>query len=291
VVLGSGAIPLATRRDYLDLVVAASSEERVSLTNNRFSADVVAIARAETLPTLPDLPGDNALPRWLEEVAGYRVYDLRTRWRLAMDLDGPLELLLLGLADEPDGVELGIIRERLAAVRSVASSRRAELVVTGRISARTLLWLERRAAARVRAIVEERGLRAASRLAQGETAQAGDQRAPRSLLGALLERTGPGGLGAILAELGDAALIDSRVLLAHRVGPNEAVWPGPEDRFASDLLLPERIRDPWLRQLTEAARDAPIPIVLGGHSLVGPGIRLLLGRSRTSPRGAGSRWT
>ena len=70
------------------------------------------------------------------------------------------------------------------------------------------------------------------------------------------------------------------MLLAHRAGPDPAAWPSPEDRFAADLLLHERIADPWLRDLTAAAADAPIPVVLGGHTLVGPGLRLAVGRAR-----------
>jgi hypothetical protein len=41
-------------------------------------------------------------------------------------------------------------------------------------------------------------------------------------------------------------------------------------------MQPDSIADPWLRALTESARSAPIPIVLGGHTLVGPGVRLAL---------------
>jgi hypothetical protein len=288
VILGSGAIPLATPRDYRDLVRAAGVDDREALANNRFSADVVAIACAETLVAVPDLPGDNALPRWLAEVAGYAVRDLRSRWHLAYDIDGPLELVLAGHRGAPDGAGLGRLRSRTAAVRSVASDRRAELVIAGRVSVGTLAWLERGVAARVRAIVEERGLRAASRLAQDRAADPGEartERPPASLLGALLEHEGPGALGLLLARLGDAAIVDTRVLLAHRLGADERDWPDPEDRFASDLLLPERIRDPWLRELTMAAASASIPILLGGHSLVGPGARLLLGRrpARTLP--------
>jgi len=89
-----------------------------------------------------------------------------------------------------------------------------------------------------------------------------------------------------IAELGEdrserLGPVDTRVLLAHRFGTDERGWPVAEDRFASDLLLPERIADPWLRTLTAAASDATIPIVLGGHSLVGPGLRLALGRGRS----------
>ncbi len=102
------------------------------------------------------------------------------------------------------------------------------------------------------------------------------QRPAASVLGALLDHTGPDQLGAQLARLGEAAVIDTRVLLAHRFGADAARWPAAEDRFASDLLLHERIADPWLRDLTRAALDAPIPVVLGGHTLVGPGLRLAL---------------
>ena len=294
VILGSGAIPLATRRDYADLVAVAGSEGRRALANNRYSADVVAIACAEALFEVPDLPTDNALPRWLEEVGGFDVTDLRRRWRLALDIDGPLELVLLGRRDGPAGLDLRPLRDRLAAVRSVAMDRRAELLACGRVSVATLSWLERRVPARVRAIVEERGLRASARLAMAAddghdlTARrsvaaarrvtAVEPRPPASVLAMLLERDGPDAIGRVLARLGDAAIVDTRVLLAHRLGVDEAAWPAAEDRFASDLLLADRVRDPWLRALTAAAAGAPIPVLLGGHSLVGPGIRLLLGR-------------
>ncbi len=284
VVLGSGAIPLATPRDYRDLVATAATELREALTNNRYSADVVAIACAEAMTDLPDLPGDNALPRWLEEVAGYQVGDLRRRWRLGFDIDGPLELVLLGNPVPPHRPcpDLSMLRARIAAVRAASADRRAELIVSGRASVSSLAWLERAIPARIRAFVEERGLRAATRLAQEQApdAERAEPRPPASLLGALLERAGPDGLGRELARLGDAAIVDSRVLLAHRLGVDETAWPKAEDRFASDLLLPERVADPWLRELTEAAIHAPIPILLGGHSLVGPGVRLLLRRRR-----------
>jgi hypothetical protein len=284
VVLGSGAIPLATGADRRAFVAVAADDQRSALANNRYSADVVAIARADSLPAIPDLPGDNALPRWLEEVAGYRVEDLRRRWRLSFDLDGPLDLVLLGgNAGEADARDSDV-SGRLADVRTVAADRRAELLVAGRTSASTLGWLERHAAARVRAWVEERGLRAASRLAQSGAAAGGDGagrggrggRAAASLLGLTLERDGPGSLGEHLARFADAAIVDSRVLLAHRLGGDEAGWPSAEDRFASDLLLPDAVTDPWLRELTASAVAASIPVLLGGHTLVGPGVRLVV---------------
>ena len=276
IVLGSGAIPLATPADRRAFVRAAAGDAPAALANDRFSADVVAIARtARALRDLPELASDNALPRWLAETAGIPVADLRRRWRLGVDIDGPLDLVLLGgvWARSVADTDRAGVEARLDAVRAVTQDPRAELLVAGRTSAATLGWLERATASRTRALVEERGLR---------TTLAG-QRPPASVLGMLLERDGPAALGTALARLADAAILDTRVLLAHRLGADERGWPAPADRFASDLLLHERIADPWLRELTVAAADAPIPVLLGGHTLVGPGLRLAL-RTRRARR-------
>ena len=277
VVLGSGAVPLATASDRRAFVAAAASDAPIALANNRYSADIVGVSCAERLLDLPDLPSDNALPRWLEEIGGYRVDDLRRRWRLAFDIDGPLELVLLGR--RPAAADISTVRAQLAAVAAVAADRRRELLLSGRVSTATLRWLETGVEARVRALVEERGLRAASRLAQAGDGTA-PQRGPASVLGLLIDRDGPGSLGGHLAHLGDAAVVDTRVLLAHRLGADEAAWPAVEDRFASDLLAPDGIRDPWLRELSASALVASVPVLLGGHSVVGPGLRFVVANDR-----------
>ena len=273
IVLGSGAIPLATTHDRRELVAVAASAVPRALTNNRYSADVVAVARARSvLADMPDLETDNAVPRWLGEVAGVPVEDRRTRRRLGVDLDGPLDLVLLGgrwaAALHPEDTER--VDASLERVRRMTAEPDAELLVAGRVSASNLGWLEAHTASRTRALVEERGLR---------TRRAG-QRPAASVLGALIDEHGPSSLGAHLARLADAAIVDTRVLLAHRFGAAEGAWPIAEDRFASDLLLSDRIADPWLRDLTASAGEAPIPVVLGGHTLVGPGLPLALGRHR-----------
>jgi hypothetical protein len=271
VVMGSGAVPLATRRDRARFVSAAVGETGGrALANNRYSADVVAVPRARAaLADLPDLPADNALPRWLTDVAGLQVDDLGRRWRLAMDIDTALDLVVLGAdgAALLDARDRDRVEARMVALRAVTADPRAELLVSGRTNPATLTWLTRATASRTRALVEERGLR---------TSVMG-QRAAASVLGLLLDRDGPGALAEHLVRLGEAAIVDTRVLLAHRLGADQTRWPSDEDRFASDLLLHERIDDPWLRELTAAAAHAPIPILLGAHSLVGPGLRLLLG--------------
>jgi hypothetical protein len=114
-----------------------------------------------------------------------------------------------------------------------------------------------------------------------------NRRPPRSLLARLLDAEGAEALGEVVAAHADGALVDTRVLIAARAGSDERGWPPPEDRFASDLLLPDRVADPWLRALTAAAVASPVPILLGAHTLVGPGAVLALGVSRGDGQGDG----
>jgi hypothetical protein len=284
VVLGAGSIALASDEDLRALVATAASGERRALTNNRYSADVVAIGDAAILASVPDLRSDNALPRWLEE-AGVPVTELPDKARLGLDIDSPLDIELLRRhpACPADLRDLaGSMADRLARaaeafeeLAAIARDPKRQLLVAGRLSAATLRRLEERTACRIRALVEERGLR---------TADAA-QRPAASALGLLLDRDGPGEIGAIVDRLADGAIIDTRVLLAHRHGADESGWPPDEDRFASDLLLADRVRDPWLRDLTLHAWAHRVPIALGAHSLVGPGLGLALAlEGATSPR-------
>ena len=174
---------------------------------------------------------------------------------------------------------------RLAAVRAVAADPRAELLVAGRTSAATLAWLERHTAARVRAWVEERGLRAASRLAIGAATAEPEPVARRSASsGSSSTAPGPGRWATCSPGCATPRSSTRGSCWPTGSGPTRRRWPPAEDRFASDLLLSERVADPWLRALTASAASAPIPILLGGHTLVGPGSRLVVGRAARGVR-------
>lgn len=299
VILGAGSMALANDADIGAFVETAGGDAPGALANNAYSADAIAIACAgDALRGLPaDLSGDNALPRWLAEVAGVPVHDLRARRDLAVDVDSPLDLVLLedalraGFAAEddplplPDDADATAVRERLGALRVLARDPAAELLVAGRIASADLHRIDVGTRSRTRAVVEERGLRTASlAAARGRP----NRRPPRSLLGELLAHDGPAGLAGIVERHADGALVDTRVLLAARLGADASAWPHAEDRFASDLLLADRVRDPWLRVLTASAADARVPILLGGHTLVGPGAALALGIGFDGGGGDGS---
>ncbi|MDP8904587.1 MAG: hypothetical protein M3N29_04620 [Chloroflexota bacterium] len=282
IALGSGAVARLTAADARRLVTTAAAGGRHALTNNRYSSDICAISDAAVLAHLPALPSDNALPRWLEERARFTVAEMPGRDRLALDLDSPLDVALAALAPGAPGwlkdvtAAANLTVPRRNELRRLAADPHAELLVFGRAGSTTLRWLERNVRCRVRFLSEERGLRASSPLAMAGPPPAGRHRPPRATIGRLLEQGGPDRLAEVVGELADGAIVDSRVLLADRLGADDGSWPTPNDRFASDLQRAAEVSDGWLRRLTESAAGSRLPILLGAHTLVGPGVPLLL---------------
>ncbi len=280
---GGGALGLVSD-DALESLMAPIPGEVVA--NNRFSADAFVVAGdlGRALTALEGCETDNAAPRRLNE-AGFAWRDLGTTPWARFDVDTTLDLALLRLATRLPGMrsldaslrgylemarlpgDRGLEVPHLGPIGEVIRDRSAELVVAGRIPGATWQELETETACRVRGLVEERGMRSA-RDAEGT---------PRSILAAFMARTSPAELVDELATLGDAIVLDSRVLMAAVAGSaNASAWPPEEERFASDFGDASRVATPWLRELVEAADASPVPFLLGGHALVSDGLRLIV---------------
>ena len=278
--VGAGALALLADA-ALDALVSPIAGEVV--TNNRFSSDAFVVAGdlSAALGVLAGLGADNGAPRALE-AAGFTVRDLSVAPWTRFDVDTPLDLALLRLATRvagtrtldpaiaaflegtqlPGGRPLEI--PRLEDLLAVLRNRNAELVVAGRVPSSTFAYLEEQAACRVRLFVEERGMRAAP------------AHRPRSLLGDWVSEHGGASLVEHLTTLGDAVIIDTRVVMAALAGSSDAAaWPSPEERYASDFGDSSPIATPWLRELTVAAASASVPFLLGAHTLVSDGLRIL----------------
>ena len=280
---GGGALCLLGD-DALDALLSPIAGEVVA--NNRFSADAFVVAGdlALALDTLATCETDNAAPRRLNE-AGFAWRDLGGSPWTRFDVDTTLDLALLRLATRLpatrplDGSVRGFLEmarlpgdralevPQLERIGEVIRDRDAELVVAGRVPASSWQDLETETACRVRCLVEERGMRSAR----------DPESHPRSILAALMARSSPGDLIAELARLGDAVVLDTRVLMASVAGSSDAsAWPPEEERFASDFGDHARIATAWLRELTEAASGASVPFLFGGHALVSDGLRLII---------------
>jgi hypothetical protein len=278
--VGAGALALVSD-EALDNLLSPLPGETV--TNNRFSADAFVVAGdlAAARNALAGLGADNGAPRALE-AAGFAVRDLGAAPWTRFDVDTPQDLALLRLATrlptvrrlDPaltaflESVQLPggqpLMLPRVEEVLAVLRHRNAELVVAGRVPSASLSHLETQAACRVRAFVEERGMRAAP------------ANRPRSLLADWVTDRDAASLVERLSELGDAVILDTRVIMAALVGSADpALWPDEEDRFASDFANPTVIAADTLRELTTAAAASSVPFLLGAHTLVSDGLVIL----------------
>ncbi|HYM53443.1 MAG TPA: hypothetical protein VEW45_08230 [Candidatus Dormibacteraeota bacterium] len=278
---GAGALALGEDA-LLDELCSAVPNEVVA--NNRYSADAFVVAGDldRALGALALCPTDNAAVRCLE-AAGWAWRDLSHAPWARFDVDTPLDLALLclatrlpgtrrlagGLATHLEEARLPGVRRlevpHVEAIGAVLRDRESQLVVAGRLPSSAWAYLETESACRVRCFIEERGMRSAP------------DTAPRSMLADWVSRLGPGDLVRELATLGDAVILDTRVLMAALAGSSDAAsWPAEEERFASDFLDAEAIATPWLAELTAAAASVPIPFLLGGHALVSDGLRILV---------------
>ncbi len=260
--LGAGSVPL------LPAAVLAQAVEEVAradcplaVTNNLHSSDWMAFNCPEAIGTRPErLMADNALGWVLHAEAGIEVRSLLPSAATRVDIDTPADLLLLALHPQTGPQLRRYLREQPHNnSRWVRAGRRlftpgGQVTFIGRVASGVWAHVEAKTQAWIRVLSEERGMSASGRQAAGQV---------RSLVGAHLDRLGPQAFFAELAEMTEAVFFDTRVLLAHA-----RRWPPAEDRYASDLGLPDQVGEAYLHDVTAAAMSAPLPVVLGGHGVV-----------------------
>ena len=152
--------------------------------------------------------------------------------------------------------------QRYASIKSLLNDPSGELIIYGRVGSNLFQYLDAHTRCRLRLYSEERGMKALGRDSRGEV---------KALMGQLIESMGFKDFFQFLAQIAQGAVLDTRVLFEHFHWKLSAT-----DRFASDLGKLELISHGPLREFTKAALEAPIPILLGGHSLVTGGLWALI---------------
>lgn len=241
----------------------------IALTNNLHSSDWVGFSNsADALPIIREIDRDNSLAWLLRESGEFEVRVIAgMRPAASLDLDTPTDLAIMAhhpdlkphLADAVTDKRLQTIP--VEAVATIAKTPESNLTLIGRVSPLAWQALNKVTRCWIRVFAEERGMVASGRLQRNEV---------RSLLAEMLAERGPQAFFTTLSEMTDAAIIDSRPLMAA-----QGRWPTDADRFASDLYLIDAIEDSWLRAFTAAAAEATIPVLLGGHSVVAGGLYAL----------------
>lgn len=266
--VGGGAAPLLSTEELAEIARLLLAHDRALVANNFFSSDFLGFTPASAIDQITPPPIDNDLAFRLQREAGLQNVPLTRTPGTQMDVDTPTDLLILALHPGTGPWTRRFLAARALDTRRVEAISRylvdpsAQVIVAGRVGSYVLSHLDTDLACRTRVFSEERGMRASGREERGEV---------RSLLGFHLEAVGPTRFFEHLAQLGDAAFIDSRVIFNHLHLKLSA-----SDRFYSDLLQPEAIENPFVREFTRAAATASIPVMLGGHSLVAGGLWALI---------------
>ncbi len=268
-VAGGGSAPLMRADDWRRALAGFDAGTPAAITNNLHSADWLAFHPAdEWLAVVEAQERDNGLAWALAHQAGLPTTALPPSAASRFDLDTPADLLIARahprLAPHLRAALAGLDwpAAPVEGVLEVMAREGGHLAVIGRSSAAAWAALEAATRCWVRLFVEERGMIASGRLAQGQV---------RSLLADFLEQSGPPGFFAELAALAEAALLDNRVILAAR-----RLWPPAADRFNADLGRWEQVEEPFLRDFSRAAKEAGMPILIGGQSVVNGGLLALL---------------
>jgi len=262
VYFGSGSGTLMTTSQMEDIVNFAQRTETEALFNNFYSCDFAVFTDTSSLLRLSLPERDNGIGFVLAD-SGVNCYSLPRSLESQFDLDTPIDLLLLKEAGRA-GPQLHefLIRQSfdypsLQRVSELLIERTALVYLVGRVSPVTWQTFEQQVACRTAGMIEGRGMKAYA-----------DRQPP--LLSNLFRKDGFGDFFNALENSADAAIIDSRPLLARN-----GVLPSPHERFSSDLYRVSELTDPVWIEFTQQASDCSIPILLGGHSLVSGGLYLL----------------
>ena len=258
---GGGAAPLLEDEELEEIVNFMASAGEGIYTNNQFASDWAGIVPASILPLwLERLPQDNMLGWVLSAEAGLPLRASAPSAASRLDIDTPADLLTLRLHPATKNclrqflLSLPLDTGRLEAILAVLATPASQVLIAGRLGPDPWQALNRVTRCWLRVVSEERGMVSSGRLAHG---------AVYSILADHIQIIGIRKFVDKLAEQVQAAIIDSRVLMAHH-----GRWPPESDRFASDLGLVNRIKDPWLQEFTKVIEKANIPILLGGHGLL-----------------------
>lgn len=264
--LGGGSGALMAPEDWVNLVGMLQEKDGIVTANSLFSSDIIGFRPAGALKRAEPMPLDNQLA-WTLRDAGLSFIPMPATTPILFDIDTPTDGLIFAIHHGRGRHARAMLNqvslplERVRRVAEVLRKGSGEVFLYGRIGNGVLGAFETGTRCRARTFVEERGMRARGRESAGAF----------SLLGAVFEKAGPAWWMDQVAQVCQAALIDTRVLFAHR---GRAV--STADRFCSDLGELDGIADGFVREVTRVLNEAAIPVLAGGHSLVNGGVRVLL---------------
>jgi hypothetical protein len=268
---GGASAPLLTIEHLqAQLETLRIAKKPKAIVNNVYSSDWFMLNQTSLIERIAGrLPADNPIGYVLSKELGVEVEGMPAEAASRLDLDTPTDFALVS-GHPAAGNHLrqflqtgnAQTEERIKQIMHMLNTPASTLSIIGRCSSHVWQALERATEIWIRVFVEERGMVASRRLANGEV---------RSLIAEMVNEITPQAFLRKIGSMSDALLWDTRVWMGSGRG-----WPSAGDRFASDLGLVDQIEDTALRELTQASLDAGFPVLLGGYGVVAGGIYALL---------------
>ncbi len=258
--IGGASSPLLSTDEFRSIASDLRTRKRLVLTNNPQSSDIVAFTPAAAINQIQLPDNDNVLANLLRNQAGLQRVFLPHSVGVHFDIDTPSDVLVLSLSPKAGPrtrqamAELNWDRSRVQQALRLLASPQSRVLLAGRVNPWTMSHIGMTSRCRLRVVSEERGMRAMGRAERGEV---------HSLFGFLLQQLGAQAMVDYISSIADLAFIDTRVIFAHL-----GLQLTEGQRFDSDLGCVEQMPDRLIADFVRACHASPVPIILGGHSLV-----------------------
>lgn len=262
--LGGAAGPLITVEEINEFCRIVKKKPNVVMTNNVQSSDIIVFAPAEYIKKIRFFPvKDNPLGNLLRN-AGLKKILMPHSTGIHFDIDTPIDMLILSINPRIGAhvklafQKLNYKTDQLIRAKHYLALPYADVVLSGRVGSPVITHVNTMLRCRLRVYSEERGMKYLKRE---------ENELVKSLLAKTMEVMGIRQFFDYMSELANVMFMDTRVIYAHH-----KLHLTENDRFYADLLIPEKIENPFAKELTEEIINAPITVVPGGHSLISGGM-------------------
>lgn len=252
------------------------SSARYIVANNAYSSDMFGISDSSCLMGLNgNLPSsDNEFAMWFCMTFDADIVPLPSQMAFQFDVDTPVDALIMSTMEkssiDTEGM-LGFVKNegllfvlnrmftKIEMAKAVMKGPGGEFTLIGRVPPSSVSYLNSILKCRIRTFSEERGMRSFKRDVRGEA---------KSIFASYIKRCGIRNFVNDMSDMTGLAFVDTRVLLS-----SLGCRLSTEERFASDLLMTDCLKDELAYELADAFSTSSCNFICGGHCLVSWGVR------------------
>lgn len=252
------------------------SSARYIVANNAYSSDMFGISGSSCLMGLNgNLPSsDNEFAMWFCMTFDADIVPLPSQMAFQFDVDTPVDALIMSTMEkssiDTEGM-LGFVKNegllsalnhmftKIEMAKAVMKGPGGEFTLIGRVPPSSVSYLNSILKCRIRTFSEERGMRSFKRDVRGEA---------KSIFASYIKRCGIRNFVNDMSDMTGLAFVDTRVLLS-----SLGCRLSTEERFASDLLMTDCLKDEMAYELADAFSTSSCNFICGGHCLVSWGVR------------------